>query len=143
MTATKPQHVMPLTPSEFGIAFQIAIDAGERHPAAASSPSTSPFELAAFALKRHFGDDDEKFESALLRFRALMALYTKGSQGNWVRGSERGSGATDIHPAVLDVASELRLARNGKFQSRKFLQAVAKVARERYADLTEWPLTDD
>jgi hypothetical protein len=57
-----------------------------------------------------------------------------------VRGSDSRSSRTEIHPAVLDAASRMRLASNGKFPVRKFLQEVAETARQHYADLAEWPL---
>ena len=46
----------------------------------------------------------------------------------------------DILPAVLDVASRLRLASNGKFPVRKFIEQVTETATRNYADLDQWPL---
>ena len=141
MTTRAPRRAAALEPGEFGIAFQIAVDAGEgRGDIDAEALGASPYERAALALARHFGDDEVKYESAFMRFRALMDLYTKRALGPWVREAGRGAGGTDIHPAVLDVASRMRLARNGRFPSRKFLEEVARTAGERYADLSEWPV---
>ena len=133
----RPQDLTPLDPADFGIAFQIALDSGQNSESATSS---SPWERARFALKRHFVDQKAKFESADFRFRALMDLYTRNILTDWVRGSA--STRTEIHPAVLDVASRLRLASNGKFPVRKFLEEVTETARTNYADLAEWPLND-
>ena len=133
----RPQDIAPLEPAEFGIAFQIALDSGQNPQSATSS---LPWERARFALKRHFADQTDKFESADLRFRALMDLYTRDVLADWVRSSGDPSTRTEIHPAVLDVASRLRLASNGRFPVRKFLQNVAETARKNYADLEEWPL---
>jgi len=133
----KPQDVAPLEPAEFGIAFQVALDSGQD---ASNAPSSSPWERARFALKRHYSGEEDKFHSADFRFRALMDLYTKDLLSDWVRSSGEVSSRTEIHPAVLDVASRLRIASNGKFPVRKFLQSVSKTASENYADLEEWPL---
>ncbi len=130
----RPQDLTPLDPADFGIAFQIALDSGQNSEGATSS---SPWERARFALKRHFVDQKAKFESADFRFRALMDLYTRNILTDWVRGSA--STRTEIHPAV---ASRLRLAGNGKFPVRKFLEEVTETARTNYADLAEWPLND-
>lgn len=145
----KPQDVAPLEAAEFGIAFQIALDSGQDLSNASSSPSSSPpssspssspWERARFALKQHYAGEEDKFHSADFRFRALMDLYTKDVLSDWVRSSGDASPRTEIHPAVLDVASRLRLASNGKFPVRKFLESVAETAGQNYADLKEWPL---
>jgi hypothetical protein len=136
---TRPRDVSPLEPAEFGIAFQLALDAGQSSDNASSS---SPYERASFALKRYFADRTDTFVSADFRFRALMDLYTRDVLVDWVRSGSGGSVRTEIHPAVLDVASRLRLASNGKFPVRKFLEDVTQTARSNYADLDQWPLGD-
>lgn len=141
MSGRPPRRAVALAPGEFGVAFQLAIDAGEgRAGTDPESATTSPYERAALALRGHFPEDDEKYESAFMRFQALMHLYTRNALGVWVRDAGRGAGGTDIHPAVLDVASTMRLARNGRYPMRKFLEEVARIARERYAELAEWPI---
>ena len=134
---SRPQDIEPLEPAEFGIAFQIALDAGQN---ASDATSSSPWERASFALKRHFADQKGKFDSADLRFRAVMDLYTRNVLADWVRSGGTASRRMEIHPAVLDVASELRLASNGRFPVRKFLEKVSATANRNYADLEEWPL---
>lgn len=128
---------MPLDPGEFGIAFQLALDAGQNPD---NPTASSPWERATVALERHFADRPDKFASADHRFRALMDLYTRDALAEWVRGGTDRASRTEIHPAVLDVASRARLARNGKFPTRKFLDEVALTAKANYADLAEWPL---
>ncbi len=96
----------------------------------------SPHSRAAFALKRHFAGDPAAFESALRRFRALMHLFSRGALGPYARS--RDGERTALHPAVIDVASQMRLSDNGRFAPRKFLAAVARQARERYPDLRGW-----
>ena len=133
----RPEDVCALEPAEFGIAFQLALDSGQSSRNASSS---SPYERASFALKRHFGDRRNEFVSADYRFQALMDLYTRDVLADWVRPAHDASPRTEIHPAVLDTASRMRLASNGKFPVRKFLQQVAETARRNYADLDQWPL---
>lgn len=134
---TRPQDVSPLAPADFGIAFQLALDAGQN---AQNATSSSPYERASFALKRYFVDRTHECVSAQYRFRALMDLYTRDVLADWVRLGAGGSGRTEIHPAVLDVASRLRLASNGKFPVRKFIEQVTETATRNYADLDQWPL---
>ena len=134
---TRPQNTPPLEPADFGVAFQLALDAGQD---AQNATSSSPYERASFALKRYFADRADAFVSAEYRFRALMDLYTRDVLMDWVRSGGGASARTEIHPAVLDVASRSRLASNGKFPVRKFLEEVAATARRSYADLEQWPL---
>ena len=158
MKRRRPQVVSTLEPAEFGVAFQLAIDAGQNAEAAranASSPIAardhepsaeirdSSYQRAAMALERHFAGESDKFEGAMYRFRAVMELYTKGNLVEWIRHASYHSSSTEIHPAVLDVASRMRLAKNGKFPVRRFLEEVAKTAKNNYADLTEWPLSNE
>lgn len=161
MKKHRPEDACPMEPAEFAQAFQLAIIAGERpqdlEDPAASDPqeellgddglplqlSDTPYNRAAMALKRRYGDNRTVFASAFYRFRALMDLVSKGALGAWARSSIRRQGALRLHPAVLDVASEMRLSKNGKFASRKFLDAVKTLAEERYPDLPEWRLEED
>ncbi|NIM27107.1 MAG: hypothetical protein GTO67_10985 [Gammaproteobacteria bacterium] len=135
----RPQDTAPLEPSEFGIAFQIALDAGQNP---SGKTSSTPWERARFALEHHFAGETQKFESADTRFRAVMDLYRRNGLADWIRGGDQASQRIEIHPAVLDVASRMRLARNGRFPLRKFLEQVSVTARENYSDLEEWPMED-
>ena len=132
---SQPQDAAPLEPAEFGIAFQIALDAGQ-----SLSDASSPWDRASFALKQHFSNRPEKFEAANHRFRAVMDLYIRKALSDWVRSGDHASRRMEIHPAVLDVASGFRIASNGKFPVRKFLEKVSATARENYSDLEEWPM---
>jgi hypothetical protein len=135
----RPQDVSALEPAEFGIAFQLALDSGQDSRNASAS---SPYERASFALKRYFANRTGDFVSADYRFQALMDLYTRNVLNDWVRRPNDASPRTEIHPAVLDTASRMRLASNGKFPVRKFLEEVASIARKNYADLEQWPLDE-
>jgi len=92
------------------------------------------------ALKRHYREDEKRFLSALFRFSALMELISKNALGAWMRSSIRREGASRIHPAVLDVASRMRLSKNGRFALNKFLESVEETAHAHYGNLPEWPL---
>lgn len=135
----RPQDITALDAAEFGIAFQLALDSGQNLNNASSS---SPYERASFALKRYFADRTDDFVSADYRFHALMDLYTRDLLVDWVRRPNDASPRTEIHPAVLDTACRMRLANNGKFPVRKFLQEVAETARRNYAELDQWPLSE-
>lgn len=139
-----------LEPAVFAQAVTVGLAAGESgtggpvtidRPAADGSVSVmeipdSPYTRAAFALKRHFPDDEKTFASALSRFRALMDLFSRGALSTWSR--RRGEERSALHPAVIDVASQMRLSSNGRFAPRKFEAAVARAARENYPDLEDW-----
>lgn len=161
MKKHRPDKACSMKPAEFAAAFQLAIIAGER-PQDLEDPKASdhheellgddglplqlsdtPYNRAAMALKRRYGEDRALFASAFYRFRALMELVSSDDLGAWARASIRRKGALRIHPAVLDVASDMRLSKNGKFASRKFLDAVKQLAHERYRDLPEWRMEED
>lgn len=146
----RPDQAPALDPALFAGAVLAGIAAGEsgageplsvdRMEADGSVSVTqlpdSPHSRAAFALKRHFGDDDATFRSAWARFQALMDLFSRGTLEAWARPGEGSRSA--LHPAVIDVASHMRLSANGHFAPRKFLDTVATTARERYPDLEGW-----
>lgn len=161
MKRQRPEDAVALEAAEFAEVFQLAILAGERPQEldgeAATGPaeellgddglplqlSDTPYNRAAIALKRRYGNDRAGFASAFYRFRALMDLISKDALGAWARSSIRRQGALRIHPAVLDVASDMRLSKNGRFALKKFFTEVEIVARERYPDLAEWRLEDE
>lgn len=160
MKKHRPEDARALEPEEFAEMFQLAVVAGERpqdlEDETLADPdselvgddglplqlSDTPYNRAAIALKRRYGKDRSGFASAFYRFRALMDLISRDALGEWSRSSIRRQGALRIHPAVLDVASDMRLSKNGKFALQKFLAAVESVARERYPDLAEWRLDE-
>lgn len=133
---SRPEDAASLEPAEFGLAFQLALDAGQ---SAADTPASTPWDRARRALERHFAGDAGKLESADLRFRAVMDLFTRDVLEDWTRSGGVAS-RMEIHPAVLDVACRMRLASNGKFPVRKFLAEVSDTARSNYSDLDDWPL---
>ena len=96
----------------------------------------SPHSRAAFAIKREFAHDEKAFRGALARFNALMNLLSRNALGPWAQVRE--GGRTAMHPAVIDVASSMRVSANGRFAPRKFTLAVAETAQQLYPDLQGW-----
>lgn len=129
-------------PEEFGQLVEIAIRAGQHHEPFVTQmiagATSGPYTKAALALREYFGDDKQRFESAMSRFTALMHLFAENRLKRWVRINTRNKDTKDIHPAVMHVAAQMHLNRNGKFPERKFLAAVAAVATEYYSDLPDW-----
>jgi hypothetical protein len=150
VTPARDVAVPPIDPALFADAVLVGLAAGEQPGDGAVSAErtdsdggvsllqvpNSPYSRAAFALKRRFADDEALFRSALARFRALMHLFSRGVLAPWSRA--RAGGRSAIHPAVIDVASQMRLSDNGHFAPRKFTDAVARTARERYPRLDGW-----
>ena len=154
MKSMPPETAQPIDPREFAQAVLLGIAAGESpgggdytvdRPNANGSVDITeipdnPYSKATFALRRHYRDDDHAFASALMRFRALMSLLGRGALQQWVHCHPRGRIA--IHPAALDVASQMRLSKNGRFAPRKFLNAVAETAHRHYPQFS-WAIQTD
>ncbi len=152
----RPQDSLAFDSVEFAQLFELAVRAGESPQESAEGGdldvelvgdhgepvrlADSPYNRAGLAIKRRYETDETRFLSALFRFRALMDLISGDALGRWLRSSIRREGANRVHPAVLDVASSMRVSKNGKFAVRKFLRVVEETARSRYTDLSEWPL---
>ena len=125
-------------PDRFARLVLVAITSGEHNPgeeeaghvdALAADGSTirvpvsdNPYQRAAAALSEHFMDDESGLKSLMWRFGALMNLLERKVLQRWIKQDENQS--MRIHPAVLDVASYMRLSRNGRFAQKKFVQAV-------------------
>ncbi|NIR32507.1 MAG: hypothetical protein GWN84_25015 [Gammaproteobacteria bacterium] len=146
----RPRDALPFSPAEFGRLFNLALTAGQdpARTAGQTDPDLrigdyrvpeTPFRRAALALKAELGDDDARFKSALWRFCAVMELYRLRALTPWARRRAERHDADAIHPAVLDVASQMRLSKSGKLPRDKFLAEVDRVARVRYPELLGWP----
>ncbi len=144
MASRVRNQLAPFEPQAFHAIVELCIRAGQAeepavlHPRAQARRPQNPFYKAAKAAREQLALNGDAFESAMTRFAALMALYTGGVLGPWVRSTPTRSGTSDIHPAVIDVAAWMRPSRNGKFPVRKFLQAVEATAQQRYAELEGW-----
>ena len=151
MKPMRPENAVVLEPSVFARVVLAGIAAGESTPQS-DPPSVeriesdgslsmlrvpdSPHSRAAFAIKREFPHDESAFRGGLARFNALMNLFSRNALGPWTQ--IRDGGRTAMHPAVIDVASNMRLSANGRFAPRKFTAAVAAVAQRLYPDLQGW-----
>ncbi len=144
-------------PEQFARLVLVAISSGEHSPgvddaghvdALAADGSTirvpvsnNPYQRAADALSEYFEDDEPGLKSLMWRFGALMYLLERKILQRWIKLDQNQS--MRIHPAVLDVASYLRLSRNGRFAQKKFVQAVNAVALQNYTHLQDWTETDE
>ncbi len=133
-------NIQSFSPQEFERVVTTAIHAGQRHPqvmlTAADQPA--PYTEAAAAVRALYADDHARFASAMQRFAALMQLFTANGLGPFVRPSRAGTHASDIHPAVIHVAAQMRLTDSMKFPPKRFLAAVAEVAQHRYPEVDGW-----
>ncbi|MDH3695274.1 MAG: hypothetical protein OER96_11975 [Gammaproteobacteria bacterium] len=142
----KRSKAIALDPREFWLAVEIGIRAGQAQSPAIeqsniSTNAVNPLTRSAHALRDIYGAGTVKFESTMARFAALMQLFSQGVLGEWVKPSDERSGSSDIHPAVIDTAARMRLSDNGKFPVKKFLSAVNKTSRDKYADVPGWTIT--
>lgn len=150
MKGLKPEQAQAFDGREFAQAVMLGIAAGEStqgEPVVVDAPAAdgtvevlqvpdNPYSKATFALRKHFSEDDRAFSSALMRFRAFMNLLNRGALDDWIQ--RRDGERMAIHPAALDVASQLKMSKNGRFPPRKFQQAVAEVIRVHYPHLKGW-----
>lgn len=156
------KNTPPIEPVKFWEVVQCGIQAGQHiDPAVQSAASqNNPWQQAAQAIAELLQNDQQSYGPAMVRFQALMDLYVRDVLNEWMRPStppgEPGtddqlqrSGATDarqqasgddIHPAVIDVAATMRLSANGRFATRKFLEAVQNNVEQNYRDFAPWPL---
>jgi len=128
-----------LRPDLFGRLVNAAITAGQqRAPSieAKAAAGRDPYFAAAQAMRAILPDDPGTFEAAMNRFVALMDLYTRDRLKPWVRPGSRDRNTSKLHPALVHVAAEMKLNKNGRFPERRFLAAVADMARN-YPDWDE------
>lgn len=136
--------ILPVPPELFGRLVAVAITAGqERAPRiqAEYQPPADPFVQAAIAVRGELTEQPELFDPVMNRFTALMDLFNRNRLSEWVRTSPRNSKAQDIHPAVVHVAAQLKVKKNGRFPEKRFLQAVQEVAAQypAWADIDTSP----
>lgn len=125
---------------EFGQVVALAIRAGQDERPVAAEAAENPYARAALALRQRYPDQPERFDAAFTRFTALMDLFVRNRLGPWVRNSAGKTDARDIHPAVVHVAAQMRLKRNGRFPERRFIEAVEQLVRHESAP--EWSADD-
>jgi len=123
----------PVAPGLFGELVGVAIAAGQqRDPSVQQQPPPmrDPYMQAAIAVRESLRDRPDLFDAVMNRFTALMDLYAGKHLGSWVRTSPQDPNAGDIHPAVIHVASQIKLKKNGRFPLKRFLQAVQEMSAE-------------
>ena len=151
MKTFNPSEAQTFVFEEFAFAFALAVHAGHLqipvHPQhykvdledEDGEVSTLRFtdtrmNRAAIALKEHFGQEYEKFESAMWRFMAFIDLVRNDALVKWIRDSATDPQAKEVHPAFIEVCGQMRLTRQGKFSKNRFLQALERIAKEKYPD---------
>ena len=138
-----PPHVAAaVRPPRFARLVLEALAAGQESPADLPGGSVrlarGPHERALFALRARLPDEAE-YRAVSRRFLALMRLLEDDTLLPLAHG--RG-GSTLLHPALLDTAARMALARNGNFPPRRFREVAERGAREDYPDL-DWPPPTD
>jgi len=121
----------PISPTLFGQLVALAISAGQQRAPSIEqneAPAHNPFIQAAVAVREQLHEQPELFDPVMNRFTALMDLYNNNRLGRWIRTSPRNRNAQDIHPAVVHVAAQYKLKKNGRFPEKRFLQAVEEMA---------------
>ena len=156
MKHLRPDDAQVFPPDKFARLVLVAISSGEHNldqdeaghvDTLAADGSTirvpvsdNPYQRAAAALSEYFEDDEPGLKSLIWRFGALMNLLERKVLQRWIKQDQNQS--MRIHPAVLDVASYLRLSSNGRFAQKKFVQAVNAVALQNYSHLQNWTEAD-
>lgn len=121
----------PVTPELFGRMVAVAIAAGQKRTPRIQmqgGPPKNPYIEAAIAVRAELEEEPDLFDSVMNRFAALMDLFNRDKLSGWVRVSPRNEKAQDIHPAVVHVAAQFKINKNGKFPEKRFLQAVSDIA---------------
>ena len=152
MKSLQPTDARVFPPQEFAQLVLMAITGGEHQASEAKDGHVdtlaedgstirvpvpdNPYQRAASVVSEYFVDDEVGLDSIMWRFSALMYLLDRKILKAWVKHDPGAS--VRIHPAVLDVASYLRLSSNGRFAQRKFVQAVEAVAAQNYPHQKAW-----
>jgi hypothetical protein len=93
-----------------------------------------PMNRGMMAIKRHCGNDGEKFFSASLRFIALGAVYTDKRCEQYVRDVPEDERVWDVSAAIGHVAGVMPLDDHGTFDLDKFFSLAEEINRTKYAD---------
>jgi hypothetical protein len=93
----------------------------------------NPMNRGMMAIKRHCGDDGEKFFSACLRFMALGRVYNDKRFEPYMReiGDEQ---LCEVSAAIGHVAGAMRLDEHGHFDLDKFFAQAEEIKRTKYTD---------
>ena len=94
----------------------------------------NPMNRGMMAIKRHCGNDSDKFFSATLRFMALGAVYRDTRCKPYVREVPDDEQTIDVSAAIGHVAGMMPLDDNGEFDLDVFFAHVEEIKRTKYAD---------
>jgi hypothetical protein len=93
----------------------------------------SPMNRGMMAIKRHCGEDSEKFFSACLRFMALGAVYNDKRFAPFMREISDDE-MCEVSAAIGHVAGTMPLDDHGHFNLDKFFVQAEEIKRTKYTD---------
>lgn len=79
-----------------------------------------------FAVKKHCGQDNEKFSAFLTRIFAVQKMLREKELSPWLRMDPDG-GPPAAHAAVWEVAATMPVTQAGDFDVPEFCRRVAKL----------------
>jgi hypothetical protein len=94
----------------------------------------NPMNRGMMAIKRHCGNDSEKFFSATLRFMALGAVYRDKRSEPYFREIPADDQTHEVSAAIGHVAGILPLDGHGEFDLDEFFAQAEEVKRTKYTD---------
>ena len=140
MRQPPPGAALAFDPAQFAALVLEALAAGQEStaglPGAAARLVRGPHERALFAMRARL-PDPQRYRDASRRFLALMQMHAKQALGP-LACAGAGGASTLLHPALLDIAAQMPLTRNGRFPPRRFMEAALARASDDYATL-QWP----
>lgn len=133
------RSIEPMPWQDFVLGFQVATQAIERlngpevsapfmDQAQGARGRQDPFYVVAMAVGQHFGREYAHLNSFHYRFWALMELLDNRQIDRFVLEQEEGV-PRRLHPALLLAAAEVKLTKNGKFPSRRFVARAEEIIR--------------
>jgi hypothetical protein len=136
----KPNECIPISSDDFAFAFEIAMKGvGKeiliRDPTSMgltilddeAGQSTEirftdmPMTRALIALKEHFGDNPDIYQSMVWRIFGLLRILRDPDLSYWMKPDPDDSDALLVHKALLDAAAILRLSEEGQFQKETLI----------------------
>ncbi len=93
-----------------------------------------PINRGMMAIKRHCGNDREKFFSAALRCMALAAVYKDERCKQYVRDVPEDEQVWDVSAAIGHVAGVMPLDEDGEFDLDKFFVQAQEIKRTKHGE---------
>ena|SRR5207249_1508750 len=141
-----PSTILPLDPEEFLVASEYAGMVAEnelleeipgfaksriRMPDGTYGFRKDPFILFAFAARRYFRNEPEKFTAFMRRYFGLVPLLKHDEMKPYHKGAPD---ELELHPAVIEVAATETLVNGFEFDTKSFFRRVREVAAEMDAE---------